>query len=89
MMNTVPVSFGAVGTPTWFAFGELGLDRNLILDISFYSALMNALAALVIPLIALRFVVTWREIKQNLVFIYLSIISCFAPEPPLHSGWGT
>jgi lactate permease len=79
MMNTVPVSFGAVGTPTWFGFGELGLDKNLILDISFYSALMNALAALFIPLIALRFVVTWREIKQNLVFIYLSIISCVLP----------
>jgi len=79
MMNTVPVSFGAVGTPTWFGFGELGLDKNLILDISFYSALMNALAALFIPLIALRFVVTWREIKQNLVFIYLAIISCVLP----------
>ena len=79
MMNTVPVSFGAVGTPTWFGLGGLGLDQNLILDISFYSALMNAFAALVIPIIALRFVVTWQEIKRNLVFIYLSIISCVLP----------
>lgn len=79
MMNTVPVSFGAVGTPTWFGLGGLGLDQNIILDISFYSALMNAFAALVIPIIALRFVVTWQEIKRNLVFIYLSIISCVLP----------
>jgi lactate permease len=40
---------------------------------------MNAFAALVIPIIALRFVVTWQEIKRNLVFIYLSIISCVLP----------
>ena len=79
MMNTVPVSFGAVGTPTWFGFSALGLGNNLILDISFTTALMNALAALFIPIIALRFVVTWREIRQNAVFIYLSIISCVLP----------
>ena len=79
MMNTVPVSFGAVGTPTWFGFGGLGLDDNLILDISFTSALINALAALFIPLIALWSVVSWQEIKQNLMFIYLSIISCVLP----------
>jgi lactate permease len=79
MMNTVPVSFGAVGTPTWFGFGGLGLADNVILDISFTSAVMNAIAALFIPLIALRFVVPWREIRQNLVYIYLSILSCVLP----------
>ena len=79
MMNTVPVSFGAVGTPTWFGFGGLGLADTVILDISFTSAMLNAMAALFIPLIALRFVVTWQEIRQNLVFIYLSILSCVLP----------
>ncbi|MGD2023080.1 MAG: L-lactate permease [Desulfobacterales bacterium] len=79
MMNTVPVSFGAVGTPTWFGLGGLGLADDIIRDISFTSAMMNAVAALFIPLIALRFVVPWREIKQNLVFIYLSILSCVLP----------
>ena len=79
IMNTVPVSFGAVGTPTWFGLGGLGLADTVILDISFTSAMMNAMAALFIPLIALRFVVTWRQIQQNLVFIYLSILSCVVP----------
>jgi lactate permease len=79
MMNTVPVSFGAVGTPTWFGFGGLGLADDVIRDISFVSAMMNAMAALFIPLIALRFVVPWREIKQSLAFIYLSILSCVLP----------
>jgi lactate permease len=79
MTNTVPVSFGAVGTPTWFGFGALQLENSQILKISFDSAFMHACAALVIPLIALNFVVTWQEIKANLIFIYLSILSCVIP----------
>ena len=29
VMNSVPVSFGAVGTPTWFGFGPLKLDSKI------------------------------------------------------------
>ena len=79
MTNTVPVSFGAVGTPTWFGMGALQLENNQLLEISFNSAFMHACAASVIPVIALKFVVTWQEIKANLIFIYLSIISCVIP----------
>jgi len=79
MTNTVPVSFGAVGTPTWFGFGALQLENSQILKISFDSALMHACAALVILPVALKFVVTWQEIKANLIFIYLSILSCVLP----------
>ncbi len=73
MMNTVPVSFGAVGMPTWFGFGELGLEPGEVRDIAFKSALMHAGAALVIPLLALRMVVSWREIRDNLAFIVLVV----------------
>jgi len=79
MTNTVPVSFGAVGTPTWFGLGALQLENSQILKISFDSAFMHACAALIIPLIALNFVVTWQEIKANLIFIYLSILCCVIP----------
>lgn len=79
IMNSFPVSFGAVGTPTWFGLGSLGLDTAQIMEISWKSALMHGAAALVIPLLALKVLVSWREIRRNLVFIYLSVLSCIIP----------
>lgn len=79
VMNSVPVTFGAVGTPTWFGLGQLKLPPEQLLQIGFESAILHSVAALVIPLIALWFVVSWREITKNLIFIYLSILSCVIP----------
>lgn len=79
IMNSVPVSFGAVGTPTWFGFGQLGLSSEQIAQIGVKTAVMHCGAALVIPLIALRFVVPWAEIRRNIVYIYLSILFCLIP----------
>ncbi|MCW9711177.1 L-lactate permease [Avibacterium sp. 21-586] len=79
IMNSVPVSFGAVGTPTWFGFGPLNLTDGQILEIGSMSALIHAFAALIIPLMALRLIVGWSEIRKNLVFIYISIFACVVP----------
>ncbi len=79
IMNSVPVTFGAVGTPVWFGLGQLGLTDPQLLEIGAKSAIMHSVAALVIPIIALRFVVGKKEIRQNIVFIYLSILSCVIP----------
>jgi lactate permease len=79
VMNSVPVTFGAVGTPMWFGFSQAQLSPSEILSVSWKSALMNSVAALVVPIMALRFVVGWSQIRQNLVFIYLSILSCVLP----------
>ena len=79
IMNSVPVSFGAVGTPTWFGFGPLNLGEDKILEIGSMTATIHAFAALVIPVMALSFIVTWKEIRQNIVFIYLSIFACVVP----------
>ena len=79
VMNSVPVSFGAVGTPTCFGMGQVGLSHGQLLEIGFRSALINSIAALVIPIIALAFVVSWKEISRNLGFVYLSILSCVVP----------
>ncbi len=73
MMNTVPVSFGAVGMPTWFGFGGLGLTQGELREIGIKSALMHAGAASFIPLLALRVVVPWVEIRRNLGFIALVV----------------
>src|SRR5215472_5251128 len=79
VMNSVPTTFGAVGTPMWFGFSQVPLSPSEILSVSWKSALVHTTAALVVPIIALRFVVGWVEIRRNLVFIYLSILSCALP----------
>lgn len=79
IMNSVPVTFGAVGTPVWFGLGQLGLSDIQLLEIGAKSALIHSVAALIIPLIALRFVVSSKDIKKNIAFIYLSILSCIVP----------
>ncbi len=79
IMNTVPVSFGAVGTPTWFGMGQLGLSDAELRQIGFQTAVIHALAALVIPIMALLAVVPWRELRRNLFFVYLSIFACVIP----------
>jgi lactate permease len=79
IMNAVPATFGAVGTPMWFGFSQVPLSQSEILTVSWKSALVHTIAALLMPIIALRFVVGWAEIRRNLVFIYLSILSCALP----------
>ncbi|UTV28770.1 L-lactate permease [Photobacterium atrarenae] len=79
VMNSVPVSFGAVGTPTWFGLAGLGLDETALLETGRQSALLHAIAAFIIPIIALKFVVSWQAIRRNLLFIQLSIVSCTLP----------
>ncbi|WP_267881326.1 L-lactate permease [Xenorhabdus nematophila] len=70
VMNSVPVSFGAVGTPTWFGFANLGLPDDNLLEIGRLSACIHFVAGFIIPLLALRFIVSWQEIRQN-IFFYL------------------
>lgn len=79
IMNAVPTSFGAVGTPTWFGFGGLGLSESQLLEIGLKAALLHAVAALVIPVIALRFVVDWKEIRRNLLFVELAVLASVLP----------
>jgi lactate permease len=43
------------------------------------AALLHSVAALVMPLIALRFVLDWKEIRRNLIFAELSILACVLP----------
>ncbi|MGC1481493.1 MAG: L-lactate permease, partial [Chthoniobacterales bacterium] len=79
VMNSIPVSFGAVGTPTWFGFGGLDLAPEQVLALGRKTAVLQTAASLLIPVIALRFVVGWSEIRANLVFIYGSILANVLP----------
>jgi lactate permease len=79
VMNSVPVTFGAAGTPMWFGFSQAQLNPAEILSVGWKSALLNSVAALFVPILALRFVVGWSQIRRNLLYIYLSILSCVLP----------
>lgn len=79
IFNSIPVSFGAVGTPTWFGFGALGLTSQQIGELGFKASLVHLAAGLVIPIIALRYVFSWKQIKENLLFVYLTVFSCALP----------
>lgn len=80
IMNSVPVHFGAVGTPGWFGLGQLpGIGTQELLEIGFKAAIIHSVAALVIPVIALTFALSFNDVKKNIVFVYLSILSCIVP----------
>ncbi|STZ75625.1 L-lactate permease [Bergeriella denitrificans] len=79
VMNSVPVSFGAVGTPTWFGFAPLDLAQADILAIGRQTGIMHFFAGLVVPVIGLSFIVPWAEIKKNIAFVYISILACTIP----------
>ncbi len=79
IMNTVPVSFGAVGTPTWYGFSALPevykLSEVETLAIGFKSATIHSIIALFIVIIALLQILKFKIILKNIVFIFLSV-SC-------------
>lgn len=77
--NTVPVSFGAVGTPTWFGFSAISLTEAETMAIGFKSAILNSSAAFFIVPIALMFVVKPKKILKNWLFILLSILATLIP----------
>lgn len=79
VMNSIPVAFGAVGTPTWFGFGPLGLEPEVLRNTAIKTALLLIGAAWVVPVLALRLVVGWRELRGNALFIALSIAAAVLP----------
>jgi lactate permease len=86
IMNSVPVHFGAVGTPGWFGLGKsANLTDPELLILGQKAALMHASAALVIPVIALVFALEWKVVRRNIVFVYLSIFATIIPY--LVSAW--
>lgn len=80
IMNSVPVSFGAVGTPTWFGFSEIAnLSVAEIGEIGLKSAILHGAAALFVPVAALSFVVKLSDIRRNAGFIALSVAATVIP----------
>lgn len=77
MFNTFATVWGSVGTPIWFGFGPLGLSEDDYIDISYKAGVCLFIAGfLLLPTVALRVVCPWHVLQSNLVFIFLSFLSC-------------
>jgi lactate permease len=79
IMNSVPVSFGAVGTPTWFGLSGVNLATGELGEIGWRTALVHAAAAPVIALLALRVVTPWAQIRRRLAFVMLIVAASVGP----------
>jgi len=79
MLNSVPVSFGAVGTPTWFGLGTLGLDPATVLTLGIRTAVLHTLAALWIVPVALGLVVGFRAVLRRAPFVLASTLASTVP----------
>lgn len=79
ILNSVPVSFGAVGTPTWFGFAQLNLSEGELHAVAWKTALIHSMASCIVPMLAFRLLLTWQEIRRNLMFVYLSIAASVVP----------
>jgi len=79
ILNSVPVSFGAVGTPTWFGFAQLGLTPLELRQVAWKTALIHSVAAGFIPLLAFRLLLSTAEIRRNLRFIALALAASVVP----------
>jgi lactate permease len=79
IMNSVPVSFGAVGTPTWFGLGGVDLATGELGEIGWRTALVHAAAAPLVAVLALRVVAPWAAIRRRLGFVLLVIAASVGP----------
>lgn len=79
VFNAIPTTFGAVGTPVWFGFEALQLSPAELDKLSALTAILQTLAAAVLPVFALRFIVPWSVIGKNIVFILLSVSASVVP----------
>jgi lactate permease len=79
IMNTVPVSFGAVGTPTWFGLSGVDLAVGELGEIGWRTALIHTAAAPCVVVLALVVVAPWSAIRPRLAFVLLTVAGSVVP----------
>lgn len=79
VMNTVPVVFGAVGTPIWFGLGELELARTDVQSLALSAAILQIFVAPVIVIVSLKMLFSWSEIRQRAWIIGAVVASTVLP----------
>ena len=79
IFNTFATVWGAVGTPLWFGFGNLGLTEDQFIEISYKSAICLCIGAFILVPLTLLIIVPWTLVKKNIAFIFLSLLVCVGP----------
>jgi len=79
IMNSVPVSFGAVGMPTWFGLSGLGLAASELGEIGWRTALVHAAAAPAIAILALLVIAPWQQVRSRMTYVLLVVASSVGP----------
>ena len=79
VLDSIPVTFGAVGAPTWFGFSSIELSAAELAQVGLTSAIINSIVAVAVVFSGLCFVVQPKALRQNAGFIVLSILSCMLP----------
>jgi len=80
LFNGFSATFGAVGTPMWFGIGQgTNLDSEAQVKIGVIATVMLVANAFFLVPLVVRILVPWQDVKRNLVFIYLSIVSIMVP----------
>ncbi len=81
VMNSVPISFGAVGTPLWFGLSQVTppLTHAEWVEVGFKTGLIHSIAAFVIVPVALLLVQPRRAVWRSLPFIFLSVLFTVVP----------
>ncbi|MFN4241638.1 MAG: L-lactate permease [Tepidisphaerales bacterium] len=79
VMNSVPVTFGAVGTPVWFGLSGLGLTDGEMATLRWQAAVVNVAAAAVVPVVAMGLVVPLREVGRRWGYVAAVLAATMLP----------
>lgn len=80
VMNTFATIWGAAGTPIWFGFGNLGLTEDDFVEVSFKGGVCLTISAyFLLPTLVLSILCPFNVIRQNIVFVLLSLSSVMVP----------
>jgi hypothetical protein len=81
LMNTFATVWGAVGTPIWFGLGtvSLNLTEQELLEVSFKAFIALGISAFLLLPMILTVIVPIEVVKQNILFILLSLATSIGP----------
>lgn len=75
VMNTVPVVYGAVGTPMWFGLSALNLSDEEFRALRGHAAVIQGVIAPLIVALGLRMLFSWSELRARWLAILVIVMS--------------
>ena len=78
LLITTPFFVFLVGTPIWFGFSGLATEEEFIV-ISMKAGICLAVGAYMLVPVSLTFLVPFKLVRKNIIFIFLSLLVCIGP----------